>query len=348
MKKLTKFLNLMLVLSLLVIGCGREEGKDNEAPVKSNEVTVYSPLFPDAINSVTKGFTEETGIKVNLVVAGTGELLKKIQAESENPLGDVIYGGGAESLNSYKQYFAPYKTINNHKIDPLFRDSEDRWFGFALLPMVMIYNTDLVTKEEAPASWADLTDPKWRGKIAMASPVKSGSAYTITATLLTAFGKDNEGGFDFVKEFVANLDGKVLGGSSAVPKGVVDGEYFIGLTLESSAVKYKNAGGHIEIVYPSEGTSVVPDGAALIKGAINEENAKLFLDYITGKEIQSTLATEYNIRGVRDDVELPKGLGPISEIKLLDYDFDWASQSKEKIVKRWKDIISGREHSDTN
>lgn len=344
MKKSTMFLNLVLALLLLLAtACGKEKSKNDEIPAKSNEVTVYSPLFPDAINSVTNGFTKKTGIKVNLVVAGTGELLKRIQAESENPLGDVIFGGGAESLNSYKKYFAPYRSTNHNNIDPLFRDPEDKWFGFAVLPMVMIYNTDLVTKKEAPASWNDLIDPKWNGKIAMASPVKSGSAYTITATLLTAFGKDSETGFDFVKKFIANLDGKVLGGSSAVPKGVVDKEYYIGLTLESSAVKYKNAGGHIEIAYPSEGTSVVADGAALIKGATNEENAKLFLDYIGSKEVQEILATKFNIRGVRTDVALPKGLGPISDIKLLDYDFDWASKSKKDIVKRWKNIVSGKE-----
>ncbi len=347
MKKLTKILNLVLALSLLLaVACGKEQSKDsknNETPAKSNEVTVYSPLFPDAINSVVDGFTKKTGIKVNLVVAGTGELLKRVQAESENPLGDVIFGGGAESLNSYKEYFAPYKSANHDKIDPLFKDPEDKWFGFAVLPMVMIYNTDLVSKEEAPASWNDLIDPKWKGEMAMASPIKSGSAYTITATLLTAFGKDNEAGYDFVKKFIANLDGKILGGSSAVPKGVVDKEYSIGLTLESSAVKYKNAGGHIEIVYPSEGTSVVADGAALIKGAVNEENAKLFLDYVGSKEVQTILAAKFNIRGVRTDVVLPKGLGPIADIKLLDYDFDWASENKKTIVKRWKNIVSGRE-----
>jgi iron(III) transport system substrate-binding protein len=346
MKKLIKFLNLILVLSLLLaIGCGREKIKDeknNEIHAKSNEVTVYSPLFPDAINSVTDGFTKKTGIKVNLVVAGTGELLKRIQAESENPLGDVIFGGGAESLNSYKEYFAPYKSENHDSIDPLFRDTEDKWFGFAVLPMVMIYNTDLVTKEEAPTSWNDLIDPKWKGKIAMASPVKSGSAYTITATLLTAFGKDSESGYDFIKKFVNNLDGKILGGSSAVPRGVVDKEYSIGLTLESTAVKYRNAGGHIEIVYPSEGTSVVADGAALIKGSINKENAKLFLDYVGSKEVQEFLATEFNIRGVRTDIALPKGLGPITDIKLLNYDFNWASQNKKEIVTRWKNIVSGK------
>lgn len=339
MKIFKKSLNLLLVLLLLLVtACGKEDKKSS----KSNEVTVYSPLFPDAINSITSGFTKKTGIKVNLVVAGTGELLKRIQAESENPLGDVIFGGGAESLNSYKEYFSPYEILSDNKIDPLFKDPENKWFGFAVLPMVIIYNTDLVSKEEAPTSWNDLIDPKWKGKIAMASPIKSGSAYTITATLLTAFGKDSETGDDFIKKFISNLDGKILGGSSAVPKGVVNKEYSIGLTLESSAVKYKNAGGHIEIVYPSEGTSVVADGAALIKNAINEENAKLFLDYAGSKEVQETFSTKFNIRGVRDDIALPSGLGPISDIKLLNYDFNWASQSKKYILKKWKNIVSGK------
>ena len=344
MKKLTKILKLVLALSLLLaVACGKEETKTTETAVKSNEVTVYSSHPSQLLTTITDSFTEETGIKVNVVAAGTGEILKRIQAESENPLGDVIWGGGAESLNSFKEYFAPYKTASHDKIDPLFRDPEDKWFGFALLPMVIIYNTDLVTGDDIPTSWADAADPKWKGKVAMASPVKSGSSYTITATLLTAFGKDTESGFDFIKKFVANLDGKILGSSSGVPKGVVDKEYSIGLAHEKGAVKYKNAGGHLGIVYPSEGTSAVPDAAALIKGAVNEENAKLFLDYIVSEEVQKTLASEFKIRGVRNDVAAPEGLLPLSEIKLVDYDFGWASESKKTIVKRWKNIVSGKE-----
>ena len=344
MKKFKNVLKMFLALSLLlVVACGKEEDKTAETPVKSNEVTVYSSHPSELLTTVTNNFTEKTGIKVNVVGAGTGEILKRVQAESANPLGDVVWGGGAESLNAFKEYFAPYKTSSHDKIDPLFRDPDDRWFGFALLPMVIIYNTDLVTGDDIPTSWADITDPKWKGKIAMASPVKSGSSYTITATLLTAFGKDTEDGYDFIKKFVANLDGKVLGSSSGVPKGVVDKEYSIGLTLEKNAIKYKNAGGHIDMIYPSEGTSAVPDAAALIKGAINEENAKLFLDYIGSKEVQELLATEFNIRGSRSDIALPNGLKPITDIKLLNYDFDWASENKKEIVTRWKNIISGKE-----
>jgi len=342
MKKLTKILKLMLALSLLLaVACGKEE--TTKTAVKSNEVTVYSSHPSELLTTITNNFTEKTGIKVNVVAAGTGEILKRVQAESVNPLGDVVWGGGAESLNSFKEYFAPYKTSSHDRIDPLFRDTEDKWFGFALLPMVIIYNTDLVTGDDIPTSWADATDPKWKGKVAMASPVKSGSSYTITATLLTAFGKDTESGYDFIKKFIANLDGKILGSSSGVPKGVVDKEYSMGFTHEKGAIKYRNAGGHIGIVYPSEGTSAVPDAAALIKGAVNEENAKLFLDYIVSKEVQTTLATDFKIRGVRDDVAAPEGLLPLSDIKLVDYDFGWASDSKKEIITRWKNIVSGKE-----
>lgn len=341
MKLLSKF---VLVLSLLMaVACGKKEANTNETAAKSNEVTVYSSHPSELVNSVVNSFTEETGIKVNVVGAGTGEILKRVEAESENPLGDVVWGGGAESLNAFKEYFAPYETASHDKINPLFRDTEDKWFGFAILPMVIIYNKDLVSEDEAPTSWADVTDPKWKGQIAMASPVKSGSSYTIVGTLLTAFGKDSDDGFNFIKKFVENLDGKILGSSSGVPKGVVDKEYAIGLTLEKNAVKYKNAGGNIGIVYPSEGTSAVPDAAALIKGAVNEENAKLFLDYVVSKESQATIATEFKIRGVRDDVPAPEGLLPISDIKLVDYDFTWASENKGEIIKRWKNIVSGKE-----
>lgn len=335
-----KVLKLILALSLLLfVACGKEESKIT----KSNEVTVYSSHPSELLTTITDNFSEKTGIKVNVVAAGTGEILKRIQAESENPLGDVIWGGGAESLNSFKEYFAPYKTSSHDRIDPLFRDPQDKWFGFALLPMVIIYNTDLVAGDDIPTSWADTINPKWKGKVAMASPVKSGSSYTITATILTAFGKDNGVGYDFLKKFIANLDGKILGSSSGVPKGVVDKEYSIGLAHEKGAIKYKNAGGHLGIVYPSEGTSAVPDAAALIKGAKNEENAKLFLDYIVSKDVQKTLATDFKIRGVRDDVAAPEGLLPLSEIKLVEYDFAWASDDKKEIITRWKNIVSGKE-----
>jgi iron(III) transport system ATP-binding protein len=77
----------------------------------TNVVTVYTSHESSTVNPIIKGYQAKNGIKVELVAAGTGELLKRIEAEKNNPLADVIWGGGAESLDSYKHYFYPYKSI---------------------------------------------------------------------------------------------------------------------------------------------------------------------------------------------------------------------------------------------
>ena len=93
-----KKLFLVLIVSLLTLSlgaCTNNEGNNEE----SQTLTVYSPHPAETINIGVQEFTNRTGIKVEVVAAGTGELLNRIAAESANPLGDVFWGGGAESLD---------------------------------------------------------------------------------------------------------------------------------------------------------------------------------------------------------------------------------------------------------
>jgi len=305
-------------------------------------VTVYSPHPAEALNAGVKEFQEKTGIKVDVVAAGTGELLKRVEAESGNALGDVFWGGGADSLSAYSKFFEKYTPKEIASIDTNYIDKNGYWIGESPLPMVIMYNKKLVAEKDVPKGWADLTDTKWKGKIAYADPAKSGSSYTILCTLITAFGKDDNKGWDFVRKLYANLDGKVLGSSSGVYKGVADGEYSLGLTLEKEAANYIKSGAAVGIVYPTEGTSAVPDGIAIIKGAKNIKNAKLFVDFVLGKECQSMMATQLNRRPVRTDVAPPQGLQELKNLKLVNYDFNWASSQKESIMAKWKDVVIGK------
>lgn len=332
-----RFRFLAIILALVVM-IGSVQAQQSQSKV----LTVYSPHPTDTINLGVKEFQEKTGIKVELVAAGTGELLKRIEAESANPLADVLWGGGAESLQAYSQYFQKYVSSEDGAVNSKYKDPKHFWVGESPLPMVIMYNKKLVPENEVPKGWADLLHSNLKGKIAYADPAKSGSSYTILATLLTVFGKDTPKGWNFIRRFVANLDGKVLGSSATVYKGVADGEYNVGLTLEKEAIKYVKAGAEVGIVYPSEGTSAVPDAIAIVKGAKNLENAKIFVDFILSKDSQSVMSGAQSRRTVRKDVGAPAGLPDMGKIKLVKYDFNWAASQKENLLKKWKDVVIGK------
>ncbi len=348
-----KVISALLVATMVVgafAGCSKpatdnngdaEASKTTSQTSNSKHVTVYSPHPADPLNAGIKEFQEKTGITVDLVAAGTGELLKRVEAESAKPLADVFWGGGADSLAAYSKFFDKFTPSESSNIDTKYMSKDGMWTGESPLPMVIMYNKKLVSESDVPKGWADLTDPKFKGKIAYADPAKSGSSYTILCTMLTAFGKDDGKGWDFIKKFVANLGGKILGSSGDVYKKISDGEYSVGLTLEKEAIKYVNAGADVGIVYPSEGTSAVPDGIALVKGSQNKENAEAFMNFVLSKECQTMMSTDFSRRTVRLDTDPPKGLPVMKDVKLVDYDFDWASSQKTKIMEQWKEVVVG-------
>ena len=313
-----------------------QEGKSAEE--YTGDLILYTPHDPKPLTAALELFRKTyPNISVQEIQAGTGELLQRIAAESQRPIADVIWGGGADSLASYVEYFEPYVSVNDEVIDKEFKDKDHLWTGESPLPMVFVYNKKFVSDEDAPKTWEDLCDEKFKGKIAFANPAKSGSGYTQLCTMI--FSQENdEKGWDLVKKFYANLDGKLQDGSSNCHKLVATGEYHIGLTLEKSAVQYAD-NPDIGVIYP-EKNSAVPDGVAIIKGAPNMENAKLFLDFVTGKECQIQQNKEWGRRPVRNDI-VPEGLLPLDELKLGSYDFEYASKHKDEIISKWNDVIIG-------
>ncbi len=364
MKKraLSVLLSAMMVVSLAACGSGKPaESKPAESkPAESSSaaesqpaakapedykgtVVVYSPHDADPLNAgVNQFMAAYPNVKVEVVAAGTGELCNRIKAEADKPIADVLWGGGADSLAAFKEYFAPYVCVNDSFIAEAYKDPDDRWIGESPLPMVIFYNKKLIEANnmQIPEKWEDLTKPEWKGKIAYCLPSKSGSSYTQLCTMLLGHG-GKEDGWKFIEDLYNNLDGKIVDSSSKCHKMVADGEFFVGLTLEKAAVKYAD-NADVGFVYPKDGTSAVPDGVALVKGAPNEENAKLFIDFVTSKECQTEQSQQWGRRPVRSDLEVGAGMAKLSDIILVDYDFDWAANNKEQIIERFNEIMVGK------
>lgn len=352
MKKILAML-LVLAMALSLWACGSTSAP-TESPTNaaadsadsgekantdySGNLVVYSPHDADPLAAGVAMFEEAyPNIQVEVIAAGTGELCQRVVAEAANPQGDVLWGGGADTLAAYVDYFEPYVCANDDVIGDAYKDANDMWIGESPLPMVFIYNKTLIDEADVPTTWEGLCDESLKGKIAFASPAKSGSAYTQLCTMLFSQPTIDEG-WALVEKFIDNLDGKVQDSSGNCHKLVATGEYALGVTIEKSAVQY-NDNPDIGYVYP-EKNSAVPDGVALIKNCPNPENAKLFIDFVTGKECQTAQNADWARRPVRSDIT-PVGLAELSTLDLGDYDFTYAATNKESIVEKWNDLTVG-------
>ena len=146
-----------------------------------------------------------------------------------------------------------------------------------------------------------------------------------------------------LKNFAVSLDGRQLDSSGQVLDSVADGTDLVGITLEETALKRVADGAELGIVYPSDGTSCVPDGGALVKGAAHEENAQLFLDFISGLDVQRQMETSFSRRPIRRIQDLAPTLQPMENIPLVDYDISWASENHNKILMSWAFYFGGGE-----
>jgi iron(III) transport system substrate-binding protein len=332
----------ILAVSLLAAGCGGKKPETTTPapaapPTEEKRLSLYTSFGADLYDPLAQAFEKETGIKVDVVFGGTGEVLNRVKGETSNPQGDVMLGGGAESFESFRPYFEAYKVKDDAAVPAGLKAADSLWYGFNSLPMVIMYNKNLVKETDLPKGWKDLTDPKWQGKLAMADANKSGTSFVQVVTMLTLFGKDNNQGWDMVKGVVKNA--KILGSSSLPPKGVNDGEYALALTHEREPWKYAKAGGPVGMIYPVEGTATIPDSAAVIKGAKHPQNARAFMDWLFSKETQA-LAAKLGLRPARADVAPQEGFKPIAEVKMVQLDMPWVAAKRADILSQWQEIIT--------
>ena len=345
-KLLTVLMALLLVCSLAGCGSKEEPTTVQEGPKSAEDytgtLTVYSPHDQDPLDAGVAAFEAAyPNVKVEVIADGTSNLVAKIAAESANPVADVLWGGGADTLAAYKQYFAPYKPTCIDLIDPSLVDAEYYWIGESPLPMVFVGNSQKIAEEDMPKTWADLAnwDVAKYGKIAIADPTSSGSAFTQLCTMVFMFGEESDdyaSGWEFVKNIVEKLE--VKSSSSLAHKDVYAGENALGITLEKAAIKYTED--FMVTIYPEDGTSAVPDGVAIVKDCPNRELAELFVEFVLGQECQTAQNADWGRRPIRSDVT-PVGLCPLSEVTLSTYNFDYAANNASAIKEQWQDIIVG-------
>lgn len=324
-------------LLLFLSACGAGQSAAPLAPAEEDRLVICTSHEEAVYGPIIKEFEDRTGIWVQVETGGTGELLDRIAAGAESLVCDLLFGGGADTLQSRPELFEPYVSPLAGEVLPAFRCPDGTWTAFSCLPVVLIYNPMLI-RSNPPDSWQSLLDPAWRGKIAFASPVVSGSSYTALAALLQVLPGEDE---DLLAAFSRNLDGKILESSSQVTGAVADGTCYIGAVPEDTALQAIADGRDVALLFPKEGTCVLPDGMAVVRNCRHGDNARRFIDFALSEDVQRYLLESCSRRSVRGDLKREEE--GFFDFDSFDYDTAWAGEQRDALLAQWQALCGGEE-----
>jgi len=343
MKKILVF----FLALVLVSGCAGVLAEDiNWREFEGGELMVYVGSDEEHGAAVTKAFEEKTGIKTKYIRISGNDAYTRILEERENPQADIWYGGTWDPyiaaaneglLYAYKDLkHAPYKSEN-------YGIGEPYWFGIYSGYIGFICDMEALKEAglEAPTNWEDLAKPEYEGMIVMANPGATGTGVMTASILFQLYGEEKA--LDLISRIDPNVITYVKTGSGTSAM-VSTGEAAIGVGFLHTGLMYIEEGyDNIQLFAAKDGTGYEVGGAAIIEGAKNLDEAKLFIQFAMTPECQEIGQTVgslqfLTVEGARDP-ESAKSLNEMG-IKLINYDAVWTGQNKNHIIKTWTDSIN--------
>lgn len=291
---MNKFLRLgLFALTItLFLSCGNASDE--------KVVNVYTHRHYKADDQLFAKFTEQTGIKINIVNASADELIQRLETEGKNSNADILITVDAGRLYraQEKDLLQPIKsTIVETNIPERFREKDGHWFGMTYRARIIAYAKDRVDPTQIE-TYEDLADPQWKGKVVIRS---SENIYnqSLLASIIVADGEEKAK--EWAKGVVENMARNPKGSDRDQVKAVASGEgdiavvntYYIGLMLNDENEEERKAGETVGIIFPNQngrGTHINISGIGVTKHAPHKENAIKLIEFLSGIEAQQTLA----------------------------------------------------------
>src|SRR5713226_10083413 len=310
----------LLVLSVLAAFFGAAPACAQDARVeaakKEGKVVWYTSLALTSSEKVAKLFeTAYPGIKVEVQRTGSQRILQRMMQELQANIKnvDVVHtsDAGHYVLLKEKKLLMRYTPAGVEVFGAGFKDKDGYHYGLRATVNVIAYNSKIVPAAEAPRTWKDLLDPKWRGRLVTAHPGYSGVIATHVLALVHLHG------WDYFKALAQNKP--MLVQSAVDPSGVVaSGERPVAVNGGGyTFYQVKKKGNPVEIVYPKEGVPLVVSPSAITSFAPHPNAARLFTNFIFSREIQQVLADTEGLYSGHPQVTYPTDKPRLSDLKVL-------------------------------
>jgi iron(III) transport system substrate-binding protein len=321
-------------------GAGTQAAQATQAPAVRGTLTVYNALDQQTIDAMVAAFKRKyPDVNVNVLGLGAaGEISTRIRAEKDSPKADVFIGGDTafhEGLANDGLTLA-YKSPTASQIEARYYDPEGRWYGWYIGVLGIVINTDRFkdARVAEPKTWDDLLDPAWKGKLAFPNPTTTGGGYIFLADQVFRFNKDEAKALDFMKKLDANV-GQYTQRSPDAINVVAQGEFVAAMNWVHDILVQKKRGFPLKVIIPPD-TAYEIGGVSVVKGGANPEAAKAFLDWTLGPEAGKINSENSNRLSVRSDVPAPEGAVKLSDVKLVNYDRDFATKERDRLLKAWQ------------
>ena len=277
------------------------------------------------------------GIKVEVQRSGSERILQRLMQEAAAGIknADVFNSSdvGHYVFLKKKGMLAKYAPAGAERFPESFRDPDGIAFGWRAFLIVMSYNSKLLSSADAPKTWKDLLDPKWKGKLVTAHPGYSGAIATYILALVNLYG------WDYFKQLAQNKPH--LTQSVHDPAQVVAaGERVVGANgAEYFLYSERKKGNPIGIVYPQDGVPLVVSPSAITGSSTHPTAARLFTDFIFTKNVQRFLADSEGLYVPHPEVTYPPDKPKLSGLKILAVDPEELERRAEEIKKRFVEFF---------
>jgi iron(III) transport system substrate-binding protein len=309
-----------------------------DAAKKEGKVVWYTSLALPSAEKVAKLFEAAyPGIKVEVHRTGSQRILQRVMQELSANIktADVVHTSDAGHfvLLKDKKLLAKYTPAGVESFPPGFKDRDGYYYGLRATVNVIAYNTKLVPAAQAPRTWKDLLDPKWKGKLVTAHPGYSGVIATHVLALVHLYG------WDYFKQLAQNKP--MLVQSAVDPSGVVaSGERPVAANGgDYTFYQTKKKGNPLEIVYPVDGVPLVVSPTAITSFAPHPNAARLFTDFTFTREIQQVLADSEGLYTGHPQVTYPADRPKLSDLKLLMADPEELEKRNEELRQRFVEFF---------
>lgn len=273
--------------------------QDSETSSGEKKLVIYSPQGDkDRGEWFLTRCKEDTGIEIEFLCSGGGELEERLIAEKQNPQADVVFGLGQLSMNNLKaeDILTPYVPQWAEGLEEVYKDKDGMFHCFWQTPIVIAYNTEFLSEADAPKDWTDLDQAAYKEMFTMGS-TKSQTTRAMLVGILwnyydAATGEITQEGWDKLAAIYANT--QTLPSGSDAWQMVKEGTTPIMLSW-FGGVKSNAAENEIPIGYvsPENGTPVVAEGIGIVKGTEKLETAQEFVEWFGSPEIMAEYANTF-------------------------------------------------------